>query len=249
VRSWPVPASRPDPELEKTMPIRGILNTAHALSYLMHKQALTANNLSNSDTDGFKADYMAATLLPGIGFPVAATRTDFNQGALNTTGRSLDIALEGPGFFVVQTPAGERLTRGGSLMLDGDNRLARDGHLLLGQRGPIAVPAKTAKLEVHADGAVVADGVELDRLRMEDVADHAQLLKEGAGLYVPQSKTSPVSSTDTVVRQGAVEESNLDTIHGMVDLVEIQRAYAMNVDALKAMDGVLGNVVNEVGKA
>ncbi len=230
------------------MPIRGILNTAHALSYLMHKQALTANNLANADTDGFKSDHMAAFQLSGIGFPIPATRIDLTQGAFNQTGRGLDLALEGAGFLVVQTPAGERLTRGGSLMLDGENRLAREGHPLLGTKGPITVPAKVSKLEIHADGAVVADGVELDRLRIENVADQSQLLKEGAGLFIPQSKTVAVPADQILIRQGSIEESNLDTIHGMVDLVEIQRAYAMNVDALKAMDSVLGNVVNEVGK-
>ena len=149
----------------------------------------------------------------------------------------------------MQTPQGERLTRNGSLALDAANRLAdRHGNLLLGENGPIAIPIRYSTLEIQASGDVVVDGTRLDRLRLETVDDPHTLQKEGAGSYKTATTTKPVDISTTVLRQGSTEDSNQDTLHGIIDLVTIQRAYAANVDSLKALDSVLGNVVNEVGK-
>ena len=231
------------------MGLIALQSTARTLGYYVRLQALTANNLANADSEAFKADVMAAQLAPGATYPIPITRIDLGQGSLNPTGRPLDVGLDGPGFLVVHTAGGERLTRGGSLALDAANRLAdRHGNLLLGLEGPIEVPLRYAVLEIQAGGDVVADGVRLGRLRIETVDNPDTLLKEGAGRFVPASPTREVDMTETVLRQGSVEESNQDTLKGVVDLVTIQRAYAANVDALKAMDSVLGTVVNEVGK-
>jgi flagellar basal body rod protein FlgG len=231
------------------MGLNAIKSTAQTLSYYTRLQALTANNLANSDTEAFKADVMSARLVGDATWPVPVTRIDLSQGVLQETGRPLDLALDGPGFLVVRTDQGERLTRGGSLMLDQANRLSdRHGNPILGENGPIEVPIRSARLEIQANGDVVADGVRLDRLRIETVAEPNTLMKEGAGRFVPGSPTQPVEPAATVIRQGSVEESNQDSLKGVVDLVTIQRAYAANVDSLKALDSVLGTVVNEVGK-
>jgi flagellar basal body rod protein FlgG len=232
------------------MGLNAIRSTAQTLGYYTRLQALTANNLANSDTDGFKADTMAAHQVGDASFPVPVTRIDLTQGTLQATGRPLDVALDGPGFLVIQTPGGERLTRGGSMALDQANRLSdRHGNLLLGDNGPIQVPIRFATLEIQADGSVVADGVRLDRLRLETVTDSHALLKEGAGRYQVTGPTQPVDTATTVLRQGSIEDSNQDTLRGVVDLVTIQRAFAANVDSLKALDSVMDNVVNQVGKA
>jgi flagellar basal body rod protein FlgG len=231
------------------MGLNAIRSTAQTLAYYTRMQALTANNLANSETEAFKADAMSARLVGDSTFPVPVTRIDLSQGTMEQTGRALDLALDGPGFFVLQTGQGERLTRGGSLALDGANRLSdRHGNLLLGENGPIAIPLRAGTLEVQADGDVVVDGARLDRLRLEAVEDPGQLLKDGAGRYLASGTTVPVDTAATTVRQGAVEESNQDTLRGVVDLVTIQRAYAANVDSLKALDSVLGTVVNQVGR-
>jgi flagellar basal-body rod protein FlgF len=231
------------------MGLNAIRSTAQTLGYYTRLQALTANNLANSDTDGFKADTMSGRLIGDATFPVPVTKTDLSQGMLQQTGRALDLALDGPGFLVVGTGHGERLTRGGALALDGANRLSdRQGNLLLGENGPIQIPIRYASLEIQADGDVIVDGSRIDRLRMETVADQASLLKEGAGRFIASAPTLPVDSTTTVLRQGSIEDSNQNTLRGIVDLVTIQRAYGANVDSLKALDSVLGTVVNQVGK-
>lgn len=231
------------------MGLNAIKSTAQTLAYYTRLQALTANNLANSDTEGFKADFMSARLIGDATYPVPVTKIDLSQGTMTQTGRALDVALEGPGFFVLSTPTGERLSRGGALALDAGNRLSdRHGNLLLGQNGPIQIPLRYDQLEIQADGDVMVDGTRIDRVRIENVEDQNTLLKEGFGRFIPSTPTQEADLDETFVRQGAVEDSNQDTLKGVTDLVAIQRAYAANVDSLKALDSVLGTVVNEVGK-
>jgi len=228
------------------MAIRGILNTARSLGYWLRSQEVTANNLANVNSDAFKVDRITARQLPGRTFPEAVERTDLRQGTLRETGRPLDVALDGDGYLVVETPAGERLTRGGSLTLDPSGRLTdMHGAQVLGEKGPIVAAGGT--LEVHGDGTVTVDGALVGRLKLVQ-APADQLRKEGYGRFAATGDVAPAGESQVRVRQGAVEEPNVDPLLGMVDLVAIQRAYAANLDALRSMDGVLGTVVNQVGR-
>ena len=229
------------------MAIRGIVNSAHALGYYLRLQEVTANNVANANTDAFKPDRLAAHQVAGTEHAVPVQYTDLRQGSFRETGRPLDLSLDGPGFFVVRTERGERLTRGGSLRLDGAGRVCdADGAPLLGPDGPLVMNG--AQVEVQGDGTVLVDGALAGRLRIVQPQEPARLLKEGGGRFLPAGTLQPVADGVTRVRQGAVEESNLDALLSMVDLVSIQRAYAANAEALKALDGVLGTVVDQVGK-
>ncbi len=229
------------------MSLEGITNTARAMTYQVRRQEVTANNLANANSDAFKADRLFARALAGEAFPVAVQQTDLQQGTFRETGRPLDLALSGNGFLMIATEAGERLTRGGSFQIDPQGRLV-DGHgdAVLGIGGPIHVEGGT--LEVQGDGSVLVDGAVAGRLRVVEMSDLAQLQKEGLGRYVSRAPLIAADDTRTHVRQGAVEESNVDPLLTMVDMITIQRAYAANVDALKAMDAVLGSITNEVGR-
>ncbi|MGH7740974.1 MAG: flagellar hook-basal body protein [Candidatus Eiseniibacteriota bacterium] len=229
------------------MPIRAIVNTARTLSYYLRLQEVTSNNLANANSDGFKADRMTARELPDSAEPVPVEVVDLRQGALRDTGRPFDVALRGSGFFVVRTPEGERLTRGGSLHLDAGGRLVDvHGNPLLGNSGPIIVDG--SRMEVQDDGSVLSDDALAGRLRIVDVDGPQSLLKQGSGLYVSRTPVHAVEEGATTVKQGAVEDANLETITSMVDLITIQRAYSANLEALKAMDGVLAVITNNVGK-
>jgi flagellar basal-body rod protein FlgF len=229
------------------MPLPGILNAAHGLSYYARLQEVTANNLANASTDAFKVDRMSGRMLEGQSYPVPVEHLDLAQGAFRQTGRSLDVALDGPGFLVVRTPSGERLTRGGSLKLDASGQLTDgDGNPLLGDNGPI-VPG-LGSLEIQSDGTVLVEGARIDHLRIETVADPDTLRKEGTGRFVAPEGTKLIAADSATIRQGNIEEPNSDAVLGMIDLVTIQRAYAANVDALKALDGVLGTITSEVGR-
>lgn len=228
------------------MPIPGILSTARSLSFYLKLQEVTANNLANANTEGFKADRLTAHALPGSTHAIPVEATDLQQGAVRDTGRPLDVALEGKGFLVVSTPNGERLHRGGSLRLDAAGRLTTaDGDLVLGEDGPVVLQG--ADIHIQGDGTVLADDTIAARLRIEDVKDPLALKKEGGNRYVAEA-ARPVEPGTVQVRQGAIEDANLDPVLSMVDLVAIQRAYSANIDALRALDSVLGTITNEVGK-
>lgn len=226
------------------MTLPAIVNTARALSYYTTLQDITANNLANANSDGFKGDMVTAHSLAGQSHPVPVQSVDLSQGTLRDTGRPLDVALQGHGFTVIQTPNGERLTRGGAYTLNPQGTLVDvHGDPVLGTGGPISITGN--KVDIKPDGTIVVDGAVAGKLRLETVADPSTLVKEGAGRFIANGPTT--DATDVGVHQGTLEDSNVNSLLGSVDLVMIQRAYASGVDALHTMDGVLGGVI-ELGR-
>ena len=210
-------------------------------------QAILAHNLANVSTDGFKADLFRFELIADAASPVPSTALDLRQGSLRETGRQLDLALQGPGFFVVQTADGERLTRGGALQLDAAGVLVdSEGDPLMAREDFIVITG--TDIEVRTDGTVVVDGTVVGTLRVETVDDPATLRKEGASRFVATTGTRPVTSAETQVRHGAVEESNFDVVLGTVELITIAREFQANMSVLRALDGVLDNVVNDIAR-
>jgi flagellar basal-body rod protein FlgF len=228
------------------MSLHAIESTARAMSYYLRLQEVTSNNLANMNTDAFKAVRVAARVLPGSTAMEPVEQTDLTQGAFRETGRPLDLSLEGPGFFTVQTPEGDRLIRGGSFSLDAIGRLIdMHGNPVMGVDGPIVL--RGAEVEVEANGSILVDGATVGRLKVQVADDLAALRKEAGGRFIPAGPLRAASG-ETRVRQAAIEEPNFDPLLSMVDLMTIQRAYASNIDALKAMDGVLHTIAGEVGK-
>jgi len=227
------------------MTLPGIVSAARTLSYYDALQNVAANNLANVSTDGYKADLMTAHVSANGMHPVPAQSIDLRQADLRDTGRTFDVALQGSGFTVVSTKDGERLTRGGAFTRS-PNGILIDAHgdPVLGIDGPLLVAG--AKVEIEVDGTVIVDGARAGRLRLATVADPKTLLKEGNGRFVASTALTP--ATDIGVHQGALEESNVSTAEGTIDLIKIQRAYASTVNSLRAMDGALGVVVNDIGR-
>ena len=231
-------------------PVNGLTSAAASLRYWERRSEVTAHNLANASTDGFKAERVFGRLLGagGEGGTVAQTATDLRAGTLRTTDNPLDLALGTDGFLVVDTPAGERFTRGGSFRLDADRRIVdAAGRPLLGERGAITVPAG-ASVAIAPDGAVTADGRPLDRLRVERPGAGATLAHEGGTLFVPDAGRRSVAAADRQLRQGAVEESNVNPVSSMVDMIAVQRAYASVQKAITTLDAVRGTAASELGK-
>ena len=229
------------------MPLEGIRTAAHALSYYVREQEVVANNLANANTDAYKAHHLSAHRAAGQRYPVAIESLDMRQAPFRETGRPLDLALRGDGFLVVQTDRGERLVRGGSFSLTGDGVLTdREGHPVLGTTGPVVLQG--SEVLIHPDGRIAVDGRAAGQLRIVSVDDPRRLVKEEANRFAASGGVSPAPDGTTHVEQGVVEDANVDPILSMIDLVTIQRAFSANVDALKAMDSVLGTITSDVGK-
>jgi flagellar basal-body rod protein FlgF len=228
------------------MSIDGIASAASALRYLERRQEVVSNNLANASTDGFKAERVFARLFNDA-LPVPDTATDLRGGALKETGGPLDLSIQGDGFFVVNTPNGERWSRGGSLRLDADGYLAdAAGHRLLGERGPIHIGSGT--VQIDATGLVNVNGAAVDRLRIETVSAVAKLQHEAGTLFVPDASRAAMPVTARNVKQGFLEESNVNTIGSMVDMITIQRAYQSAQKAMTTLDAVRATISNDLGK-
>ncbi len=227
--------------------LTGLTSAAAALRYLERRQEVTAHNLANVTTDGFRGERAFATLL-GDGAAAVRTATDARAGTLRETRNPLDVAVAGDGYFVVQTPAGERLTRAGSFRLDADRRLVdAAGNAVLGETGPIVLP-KGAEVDVAADGTIRVDRQAAGRLRLERVDPGAQMAHEDGVRFVPDPSRRPVADADRRLRQGHVEESNVTPVAALVDMIAVQRAYAGVQKAVTTLDEVRGTAASQLGK-
>lgn len=229
------------------MPIvNGMIRAANALYYWERRQEIASNNLANAETTGFKAERVFGRMI-GDAIPVADTATDFRAGTLKETGSPLDLALSSDGFFVVNTENGERLTRGGSFTLDPDGQVVdASGNPLLGEAGPIV--AGNGRLEIDRQGVVRVNGAEVDRLRVETAPPNVKLQHEEGTLFIPDADRQAMANEDRQVRQGALEDSNVNTIDSMVDLISIQRAYSAVQKAVTTLDGVRDTISNALGR-
>jgi flagellar basal body rod protein FlgG len=213
-----------------------------ALRYWERRQEVMANNLANVSTSGFKAERVFARLLEGG--PGAQSADDFSGATALPTGNPLDLALEGAGFLVVQTEQGERYQRGGPLHLDEDGTLLTEAGLpVLGERGKIVLPPGAVR--VLENGDIEVDGRRITRLRIEQPIEPP--VREGANLWLPTG-SERAASPETRVRQGYLEESNVDPISALVEMIEIQRAYGAVHRSIDVADGVQQTITNEIGR-
>ena len=227
--------------------INGMDSAASALRYWERKQEIVANNLANVSTDGFKAQRVFAHLLDGVR-PVAEATSDLTTGNLRDTGNTFDVAIDGPGFFVVNTPNGERYTRGGSLRLDDKHQLVdTDGNVFLGEKG-IPLKLNDGPIEISKSGEVTQGGQVVDRLRMERAPKGVELQREGASLWSPPATRDVMKPGDRSVKQGSLEESNVNSMSAMVDMVAVQRAYASVQKAIVEMDHADETITTQIAR-
>jgi flagellar basal-body rod protein FlgF len=224
----------------------GIAAAASALRYYERRQEVVANNLANANTEGFKAERIFARLI-GESHPAADTATDLRRGTFKETSNPLDLATDSDGFFVVSTAQGERLSRGGSLQRSPDGILTdANGHAVLGEKGVISLGEGTVTID--RDGLVAVNGETIDRLRMEIIPAGTDVQHDAGTLFLPGGTRQAVALGDRNVKQGFVEESNVNTVSTMVDMISVQRAYANAAKALTTLDGIRATISNELGK-
>ncbi len=207
----------------------------------MHAQAINTNNLANASTTGFRADFQTSLSQqvygPGHASRVYATTQnagiDFSQGSIISTGRELDMAINGKGWFAVQRPDGsEAYTRAGDLRIDSLGRVTNGaGNIILGNDGPISVPPH-AKLEIGADGTItiqplgqpVSTLAIVDRIKMVNLPNN-QLEKGMDGLMQMRNGQRAEADASVTVVSGSLESSNVNTVGAMVRMIELARQY------------------------
>lgn len=158
-----------------------------------------------------------------------------NPGALKVTGRGLDVALKNEGLLVVKTPAGERYTRAGSLQVSSAGLLVtRGGGVVMDEnRNPIQVPTDRSDITITRDGTVTANRRALGRLLEVRFDSSAEVIREGALLYRAADGAKP-KTVPADLEPGTIEESNVSTVSGMVELISATRAFETCQRAIEA---------------
>lgn len=228
------------------------------MTTMTHQQERTANNLANANTIGYKRDRMFTEILNEHLDVEGAPRSEqttaqwaaLDQGSIESTGNSLDVAISGEGFFVlVDEEAGtERYTRAGRFTLDEVGTL-RDplGFTVDGARGPIQLPLNTSTIEIARNGEIKAGGEIVGQLRIVGFEQPLQL-KRLEGAAFDAAGMEPVDLDDPTVLQGYVENSNVDAIGEMTEMITHFRIYEAHQKLLQSHDQVLGQVTQNLGK-
>lgn len=224
----------------------------NAAQQTMLAQATNSNNLANVNTTGFRQDFEQFRSMPvfGDGLPTRVysmterPATDYQQGSTQSTGRELDISVQGEGFIAVQGKDGrEGYTRAGDLHITTTGQLVTGtGLTVMGEGGPIAIPP-AEKIEIGSDGTISirpigADAKSLavlDRIKLVQ-PELKNIFKDSDGLMrMKDGSDAPLDATVTVA-SGTLEGSNVNTVGALVKMIELQRQYEMQVKMMKSAD-------------
>ncbi len=250
--------------------VRGLYT---AYTGMMNQQArldVITNNLANASTVGYKKEGSTSQAFDSmytqkikddsegyinrrigkesLGVKIGETYTDYTQGSFKVTGNTLDLALEGTGFFNIEYTSksgvtSTRYTRDGSFSINNEGMLVtEDGDYLLGQGGRIQIPTGT-EVSIDELGNVYADEQLVDKIQITDFEDYNYLRKFGENLYTAVDGAVEKDG-NYKVREGYLEMSNINVISEMVEMITISRAYESNQKAIQTIDSSLEKSVN-----
>jgi flagellar basal-body rod protein FlgF len=194
-----------------------------------------ANNLANANTAGYRAEHnifsaVLATARSGSDLSnainnfgvMSGTSLDLSQGALQKTGNDLDLAIQGPAFFVVKTASGPMYTRNGGFQVSAKGQLiTQSGDPVMGDKGPITM--LPGPVSISADGTISSNGAVTGKLQLVNFPAATQISSEG-GTYYSAPPNTATAATDSSVQQGALEASNVNPVLSMVELITAQRS-------------------------
>lgn len=198
-----------------------------------------ANNLANANTPGFKSSILSfeailAKKQPEESSDTASTPStalveqgyDFKAGSFTRTGSDYDLAIQGEGFFEVNTSQGPRYTRNGVFTLNADGVLVTNsGDPVIGQSGSIKVDPAAKNFEVTSKGNILVDGREIDKIKVVRFEDQKKLKAVGGVLFEDESGAGSLISDEATILQGVRESSNVNIMKNMVKLIEVNRNY------------------------
>jgi flagellar basal-body rod protein FlgF len=221
-----------------------------------------ANNLANLSTPAFKRE---SVQFEQYVVPVQATEAetgdtvnvsfvydrgvsrDLSEGRFEQTGSMLDMSIAGSGYFVVQTPQGERYTRNGHFKLDDQGRVVTDdGYQVQSDGGAITLQPQEGDLRVGNDGTLSTDLQLLGKLRVVTFADERALKKTGASLYDAGGQVAQATPQPRV-RQGMIERSNVEPVIEIARMIDIMRAYQTSADLTKSGEDLLKQAIEKIG--
>jgi flagellar basal-body rod protein FlgF len=219
-----------------------------------------ANNLANLSTPAFKRETvkfeeLVQQLRPSEDQSGPQTLSfvqdtgvvrDLSEGRLERTDAPYDLAINGNGYFVVQTAAGERYTRNGHLTLNGDGQLITDsGDAIQGDGGPITITADDGDIHVAADGTVSGKQGQIGKFKVVDFANERTLQKEGDSLY--STAQSPTTVANAQIMQGTLETSNVEPVIEISRMIDVMRAYQATATMAQSQDDLKRQAIDKLG--
>jgi flagellar basal-body rod protein FlgF len=224
-------------------------------SGLMREMQVIAHNIANASTTGFRREGVVFSEFvarmgdePSLSMADGNARmVDLGQAGLSQTGATYDMGIQGEGFFLLATPEGERLTRAGSFTPSAEGVLVNpDGHALLDAGGaPVAVPVGARTVAISQDGTMSADGVPVAQIGLWQAADPLSL-RHQAGTLFSADAFEPAEAA--VIRQGFLEDSNVQPLTEIARMIEVQRAYELGQKFLDAEDQRQRGVIQTLGR-
>jgi len=221
---------------------------------------VTANNLANVDTAGFKVESLVVNTDP-LATPApdntpiqyvldTQVARSFAPGPMDQTGNPYDMAVEGDGFFTVQTGGGPRYTRDGRFSVDSTGALVdKAGNAVLSAGGsPITFDVKKSTPSIGRDGTITQDGTQVGKLSVVRFANRGQLSKEGQNYYSDDPSNPPIPANDSTIRQGMVERSNVQPVVEITNLISIQRTYERIAQLLGSATDLSRSAIDRLGK-
>lgn len=250
--------------------ISGLYKAAQGMLYEQFRLDVVANNLANANSVGYKKDRVGFNMTlntdqidpnqkiiltsgvygqdrePPV-LMLTRYRMDLSEGAFRETGNKLDFAIKGSGFFSFETPDGTRYTRNGQFTMNANGEIVtQSGNRVLGQNGAIVIPAGK-DFQVSEKGEILVGGQVIDRFQIVDFPPTGGLSKEGNGAIIASANIRALPA-NVQVMQGYLEDSNVDIVKEMVQMIEALRNYEGYQKTLQAIQDTIQNL-NEFAKA
>jgi flagellar basal-body rod protein FlgG len=232
----------------------GINEVAKAGAGKIYQLDVVSNNLANAATPGFKVEHFYPGLIrdnanSGEGSipDQSSTMVDYSQGITQITGNALDVAIQGDGFFTVQTKEGLAYTRKGNFTINKNNQLVtQSGEFVLGDRGPITVSG--GNVEIDNAGRVVADGAEAGNLRIARFDNIQGLTRVKEGLFTDPGAARVKKMDNPEIKPRHLEMSNANVIKEMVDMIDIQRSFESYQKVIQTISDLDKLSISRVGR-
>lgn len=237
--------------------ISGIYSAATSMDNAAQRHELVARNLASINVPGYRRVMLSsqrfedsmnvAGAFDAWGTATRTVATDFTPGVIHQTGRSLDMAIDGDGFFAIEGPNEELYTRNGSFQINDEGRLVTsEGHPVAADSGTLTVPPTSSSMDlvVGRDGNVTIDGIGIGRIKIVRFEDPQRLELRGGTLMRAPAEAIPLPS-DARIAQGVYEGSNISPVTELVEMIAATRAHEAAQRAMNTISKAIERHTNQ----